>query len=175
MRKCVFFDRDGIVNKYPGPGYLERWEDFVLLPDFVAVLKTVRDLAFEAVIITNQQGVAKGIVKLEEVERIHANLAALLRDKHGLALLDIMCCPHREGECNCRKPSPEMLLAAARKHGIDLGASWMIGDNEKDVEAGRRAGCRTVFVGPADKGKEADFHVKTMAELQTRIARILGF
>jgi D-glycero-D-manno-heptose 1,7-bisphosphate phosphatase len=173
MRKCVFFDRDGIVNRHPGPGYVERWENFELLPEFVAVLRTVRELGFDGVIITNQQGVAKGVMSKEEVERIHANLKTLLLTIHGLDLLDIMYCPHFEGKCECRKPRPGMLLDAAKKHGIDLKSSWMIGDDRKDVEAGRLAGCRTIFVGPTEKSPEADACVPDMAGLQTQIAKLL--
>ncbi len=172
-RKCVFFDRDGIVNKHPGPGYVERWEDFKLLPEFVAVLRAVRKLGFDAVIVTNQQGVAKGIMSKEAVDRIHRNLGATLRKKH-LALLDIIYCPHYEGKCGCRKPRPGMLLAAAKRHGIDLKSSWMIGDDKKDVEAGKRAGCRTIFVGHAEKAPEADFRVPDMSELQTQIANLIS-
>ena len=173
LRKCVFFDRDGIVNKSPGAGYVERWEDFKLLPEFVAVLRTARELGFDGVIVTNQQGVAKGIMSQEEVKRIHANLRALLKEKHGLELLDIVYCPHFEGKCQCRKPRPGMLLDAAKKHGIDLKSSWMIGDDWKDVEAGKRAGCKTIFVGPTEKAPGADFCVSDMIELQTQIAKVL--
>jgi len=174
MKKCVFFDRDGIVNKHPGPGYVERWEDFVLLPEFAAVLRTVLGLGYEAVVVTNQRGIAKGVVPMKEVERMHSNLRALLEKEHNLKLLDILYCPHHEGECNCRKPKPGMLLEAAKRHGLDLKASWMIGDDERDVEAGRRAGCRTVLVGPLDIKTLADVHVSSMVELQSRIANVLS-
>jgi D-glycero-D-manno-heptose 1,7-bisphosphate phosphatase len=174
MKKCIFFDRDGIVNKSPGPGYVEKWEDFKLLPEFVEVLRIAQRLGYEAVIVTNQQGVAKGVVSLEEVERIHANLKKVLKKEHSLALLDIMCCPHREGTCECRKPKPGMILEAAKRHGIDLKSSWMVGDDVKDVETGRRAGCRTIFVGSRGKESGADYAVENMAELQKQIAGIPG-
>jgi D-glycero-D-manno-heptose 1,7-bisphosphate phosphatase len=169
MKKCIFFDRDGIVNKSPGPGYVEKGEDFKLLPEFVEVLRIAQRLGYEAVVVTNQQGVAKGVVSLEEVEKIHANLKKVLKDKYNLALLDIMCCPHREGTCECRKPKPGMILEAAKRHGIDLKSSWMVGDDVKDVETGKRAGCRTIFVGPQGKGSGADYVVENMAELQKQI------
>jgi len=174
MRKCVFFDRDGIVNESPGPGYVERWEDFVLLPEFVDVLRTVGDMGFESVIITNQRGVARGIVPQSEIGRIHGNLEETLKESHDLELLDIFCCPHDNNECSCRKPQPGMLLAAAEKHGIDLPGSWMIGDNEKDVEAGRNAGCRTILVSEADVETIADYKVGSMAELSSVIRQLLG-
>ena len=174
MIRCVFFDRDGIVNRSPGPGYVERWEDFDLLPEFVAVLRTVLDLGYEAVVVTNQRGVALGRMSLEAVDDIHGRLRRVLRDRHGLGLLDILCCPHDRGECTCRKPQPGMLLAAAQRYGIHLPSSWMIGDNERDVEAGRRAGCRTIRVSTEDEPSAADVRVRSMAELHERIREILA-
>jgi len=172
--KCVFFDRDGIVNRSPGPGYVERWEDFHLLPEFVAILKIVRRLGFHAVIVTNQRGVALGKMTAETVEDIHARLRALLRHEHGLELLDILYCPHDRDACECRKPKPGMLLEAARRHRLHLASSWMVGDSASDVEAGRSAGCRTIRVGDGTGGAESDVRVKDMAALKSSIVRILG-
>ena len=172
-RKCVFFDRDGIVNRSPGPGYVERWEDFELLPEFVDVLRRVTDRGYAAVIVTNQRGVARGIIGRETVEDMHAKLRALLSHAHGLELLDILYCPHEVGACECRKPRPGMLLEAARRHGLDLAASWMIGDQETDVETGRNAGCRTVRVAPEGTGTKADCRVRDLHELAVRIPELL--
>jgi D-glycero-D-manno-heptose 1,7-bisphosphate phosphatase len=173
MIKCVFFDRDGIVNRSPGAGYVERWEDFHIIPEFVDVLQTVRSHGYEAVVITNQRGVALGRMTLETVFEIHTKLQNMLRENHGLRLLDIRMCPHNRGECTCRKPQPGMLLAAAERHGIDLAASWMIGDRETDIEAGRKAGCRTVLVSADARPSAADLHFRDMQELRRRIAGLL--
>lgn len=168
MRRCVFFDRDGIVNRSPGEGlYVERWEDFELLPDFVDVLRLVRQRGYVAVVATNQRGVSRGLMTEAEVARIHDNLCRVLTEKYGLELLDVMCCPHAEGQCQCRKPQPGLLLEAARRHDLDLSGSWMIGDTERDVEAGRRAGCRTVLVAHPDQTTNADFHVADLRTLAT--------
>ena len=172
-RKCVFFDRDGIVNRSPGPGYVERWEDFELLPEFVEVLRQVTDRGYAAVIVTNQRGVARGIIGRETVEDMHAKLRALLSHAHGLELLDILYCPHEERACECRKPKPGMLLEAARRHGLDLAASWMIGDQETDVETGRNAGCRTIRVAADGTDTKADHRVRDLHELATRIQEFL--
>ena len=173
MKKCVFFDRDGIVNRAPGPGYVERWADFVLLPEFVDVLRLVRQKGYEAVIVTNQRGVARGILTMEAVDGIHRNLRSLLRQRYDLELLDVLCCPHGEGECDCRKPKPGMLLEAARRHGLDLKASWMIGDHDTDMEAGRAAGCRTILVGEVG-GAAADHRARNMKELKGLMKKLLG-
>jgi len=172
MKKCVFFDRDGIVNQSPGAGYVERWADFVLLPRFVDVLRIVRSKGYEAVIVTNQKGVARGIMTMDAVNEIHRNLRAVLQREHGLDLLDILCCPHGDGECECRKPKPGMLLEAARRHDLDLKASWMIGDQGKDIEAGRAAGCRTILVKRnADPTIQADYRVQDLDELKSLIEK----
>jgi len=174
MIQCVFFDRDGIVNRSPGPGaYVERWADFHLLPDFVEVLRIVRSRGYAAVIITNQRGVALGRMTRETVEDMHQRLRDGLRAEHGLELLDILYCPHDEGACACRKPAPGMLLEAARRHDIDLGRSWMVGDSETDIEAGRRAGCRTIRVGGVGEPTRADARAPDMAALRSGIANLL--
>ena len=174
MSKCVFFDRDGVVNRSPGPGYVERWEDFYLLPEFVEALRVVRTAGYEAVIVTNQRGVALGCMTAAAVEDMHRRLRSLLRERFALDVLDILYCPHDHGQCECRKPKPGLLLEAARRHGLDLAQSWMVGDAASDIEAGRAAGCRTVFVGPAGIAPGADVRVDSMADLSAELAGVLG-
>ncbi len=161
---AVFFDRDGIVNQSPGPGYVERPEDFQLLPEFVAALRVVQARGWRAVIITNQRGVALGRMTHADVARIHARLARELAAA-GLALPAIYYCPHDRDQCACRKPQPGMLLQAARELDLDLAGSWMVGDNETDVEAGRRAGCRTVLVRPGAAPTAAAARLADLADL----------
>ena len=168
MRPCVFFDRDGIVNESPGPGYVERWEDFHLLPDFIAILRIVRRLGFAAVVVTNQRGVATGRMTAATVDDIHRRLAAALKAE-GLALDDILYCPHDRNACDCRKPKPGLLLEAARRHDLDLGRSWMVGDSATDVEAGRAAGCRTILVAPPAPAIASDLRFDTLAELRSAL------
>lgn len=172
MKPCVFFDRDGIVNESPGPGYVERWEDFHLVPEFVGILRLVRRLGFAAVIVSNQRGVATGRMTAATVDDIHHRLAAALKAE-GLALDDILYCPHDHGVCECRKPKPGLLLEAARRHDIDLGRSWMVGDSPTDIEAGRAAGCRTILVGPPAPAVAPDHRFDTLADLRAAIQGIL--
>ncbi|MDF7801659.1 HAD family hydrolase [Pontiellaceae bacterium B1224] len=164
-KPCIFFDRDGIVNESPGPGYVERWEDFHLMPGFVAALQVVTSKGCPAVIITNQQGVAKGLYSEDELNSMHEKMRAQLRER-GLDVLDIFQCTHfASDDCACRKPKPGMIFQASEKHGLDLSSSWMIGDSEKDVEAGQAAGCRTIRVCPITEKTKADFHVAQMEEV----------
>ena len=169
---CVFFDRDGIVNESPGPGYVERVQDFHLIGAFVEALKLVRAKGYKAVVITNQRCIARGIVSVQTLEQIHMHLAGQLK-KHGLTLDALYVCPHNNNECTCRKPHPGMLLQAAAEQQIDLSSSWMIGDHETDVEAGRRAGCRTIRVSPEKDGTAADLQINTMEELPDLLQRCL--
>jgi len=169
----VFFDRDGIVNRSPGPGWVERWEDFELIPEFVGAARLAAERGYESAIITNQRCVATGLVSAETVDSIHANLRRTLSEEHGVDLLDIYVCMHDRDECDCRKPKPGMLLKAAEEHGIDLAASWLVGDQGRDIEAGQAAGCRTILVSDKEWDVEPDFTVAGMADLQRVIANVL--
>lgn len=173
MNRCVFFDRDGIVNQSPGPGYIERLEDFHLQPGFVAAARVALDRGYGVAVATNQRGVARGIVSMQTVEAIHAHLTALLAGQ-GIPLLGVFCCPHERDTCTCRKPQPGLLLAAAREHNLDLSACWMVGDSETDIEAGRRAGCRTVLIaGKPGKKTRATLVAATIGSLAAVLEQAL--
>ena len=163
-RACVFFDRDGIVNASPGPGYVERLADFHLLPAFLDALRVTRERGYEAVIVTNQRGVGLGLMTQETLDEIHAALRDAVNEA-GLDLLAIYYCTANDNAHPNRKPNPGMLLEAATRYGLDLSRSWMVGDNEKDVEAGRAAGCRTVLVNASDQPTAADYRLADMEQL----------
>ena len=171
-RKCVFFDRDGIVNKSPGLGYVERWQDFYLFPEFVESARIAVAKGYAVAIATNQRGVALGIMTQETLDDMHAKLREILLTA-GVSLLGIFCCVHERNSCDCRKPLPGLLLQAKKAHDIDLAASWMIGDRETDVDTGRAAGCRTVLVGVPDTDSNADFRVVDMAALPAMLECVL--
>lgn len=172
---CVFFDRDGIVNHPPDDTrrYVLREEEFHLLPGFTDALRVVLQKGYKAVIVTNQSGVSKGRMTQADLDRIHAKLHALL-EAEGLALHDVIECTSGDDAHPNRKPNPGMLLDAARKHHLDLARSWMIGDQEKDVTAGRRAGvARTVKVKPLPNESAADHQISSMRELAAFLAEHL--
>ena len=171
-QRCVFFDRDGIVNVSPGPGYVERVEDFKIIPAFIDCARIARDAGCELAIVTNQRGVARGIMTMASVDEIHARLTDILAG-YGLSLLGIYCCPHERDSCTCRKPQPGMLLRAAAEHNLDLETSWMIGDSETDVEAGRRAGCSTIRICDAATATAADYRFADMPQLAEHLAGLL--
>jgi D-glycero-D-manno-heptose 1,7-bisphosphate phosphatase len=165
-QRCVFFDRDGIVNRCPDPArYVLNVEAFHLLSPFVDALRVVLEKGYKAVIITNQSGVGRGAMTQETLDEIHAHMHRLL-EADGLGLLDVMVCTATDDNHSHRKPNPGMLLEAAERHGLDLPSSWMIGDQERDVVAGKRAGCgHTVLVRKTDKPTVADFHLRELSEL----------
>lgn len=163
QKPCVFLDRDGIINRSPGSGWVERPEDFHILPGFPEVLRLIRQRGYESVVITNQRGVSLGKLSEADLRAIHDKLLATLRAE-GLDLLDIYVCIHERGHPD-RKPGPGMILKAAEQHGLDLSRSWMIGDQESDVEAGRNAGCKTIRVAENIEHTAADYHLNSMSEL----------
>ncbi|WP_421999489.1 D-glycero-alpha-D-manno-heptose-1,7-bisphosphate 7-phosphatase [Reyranella sp.] len=143
--RAVFLDRDGVLNRVsvvdgvPRPP--QTFEQFAILPGVEEACTTLRREGFKLIVVTNQPDVARGRQSLEMVERFNREL----RDR--LALDDLLMCLHDDHHgCDCRKPRPGMLLAAAGAHDIELASSIMVGDRDKDIEAGRAAGCATVFV-----------------------------
>jgi D-glycero-D-manno-heptose 1,7-bisphosphate phosphatase len=117
-----------------------------LLPGASQAIGLLNRAGFRVIVVTNQRCVAKGLVSTAVLEAMHQRMCEELAEK-GANIEEIYYCPHEFSPgCSCRKPAPGMLLSAARKHDIDLATSWMIGDSEIDVEAGRNAGCKTVRV-----------------------------
>ncbi|MCE9613463.1 MAG: HAD family hydrolase [Lentisphaerae bacterium] len=166
LQPCVFFDRDGIVNVSPPKAeyYVLSVDRFFLIPQFVEALGVAAARGYAAVIVTNQKCVARGLITMAGIDAIHAHLRGLLQQA-GLALTDIYVCPHGD-EHPDRKPNPGMLLRAAHDHRLDLARSWMIGDHERDIRAGRAAGCaRTILVHPGPRNPLADFQLSGMPDL----------
>jgi D-glycero-D-manno-heptose 1,7-bisphosphate phosphatase len=156
-RAALFLDRDGTLvepRHYPS-----RPEDLILYDDLGARLRALRAAGYALVVITNQSGLARGYFDAAALARMHAHLRALLAQA-GVTLDGVYHCPHHvDGvvpelaiACGCRKPQPGLLLRAARELDLALERSWFIGDILDDVEAGNRAGCRTVLV---DLGTES--------------------
>ncbi len=149
--KAVFLDRDNTLIE--DPGYISQPSQVKLLPGTAAALAQLRKMGFRLVVVSNQSGIARGILTEEALAQIHHTLEKLLADE-GVYLDAIFYCPfHPDGviskyrtESNLRKPSPGMLLEAAQKLDIDLSTSWMVGDSYRDVEAGKRAGCKTILI-----------------------------
>lgn len=147
FKRAIFLDRDGTINVEKN--YLIAPADLVLLPGAGEALRRGREAGYLLIVVTNQSGVARGYFTASEVEALHAHLQRGLL-LYGVQIDAFYFCPHHPehgaGPCDCRKGEPGMLLQAAREHHIDLAASWMIGDKRSDVEAGSKAGCRSILV-----------------------------
>jgi D-glycero-D-manno-heptose 1,7-bisphosphate phosphatase len=161
VTKAVFLDRDGVINKNAPEGdYITRWEDFHILPGVAEGISLLNRAGFFVIVVTNQRCIAKGLITEAELQTLHRQMTEFLA-RGGAIIDDTLYCPHEmESFCECRKPAPGMLLRAARLHGIDLSASWMIGDSDIDIQAGRSAGCKTVRlltpeVAHSDSGRSA--------------------
>ncbi len=143
-KKAIFFDRDGtlIVDKI----YLNDPDQIEYLPGVFTALKKFRDAGFIFFIATNQSGVPRGRVTIKNLNEIHRRMKAKFAE-HGVDILEFYYAPYLTDHDHIfRKPNPGMLLQAAEEYNVDLGKSWMFGDRLTDVEAGRRAGARTIWL-----------------------------
>jgi D-glycero-D-manno-heptose 1,7-bisphosphate phosphatase len=136
LRRCVFFDRDGVVNESPGDGYVLSPEAFHLNPGIVEALRLIRDRDVLAIVVTSQKCVGKGLITAETLTQIHEHMAGLL--EAGGASFDAIYSHTGTGgpEDHPAKPDPGMIFAAAERFAIDLRQSWIIGDADRDIEMG---------------------------------------
>ncbi len=155
MQKAIFFDRDGtlIIDKV----YLNDPEQVEYLPGVFTALKRLRDAGYIFVVVTNQSGVARGIVDLKNIELIHQKLKNDFA-KNEIDFAGFYFAPHSvESNHHTRKPNPGMLEMASKDHNIDLSKSWIIGDRMTDVEAGRRAGTKSILLAGVDHPDKSQF------------------
>jgi D-glycero-D-manno-heptose 1,7-bisphosphate phosphatase len=161
--RALLVDRDGTICEEVG--YLASAERLRLIPGSAAALRRAREAGFRTVIVTNQSGVARGLLDESAVDEIHEELRRLLR-LEGALVDAIYYCPHHpehgddryRRDCDCRKPRPGMLLRAARELGLNLAASYTIGDRVRDLIAGHRVGTRTVLVRTGYGAREVEYH-----------------
>lgn len=183
MNRALFIDRDGILDElvfYPSSGEWEaprRVEDLDLIPTAFEPLARLATAGWLLFVITNQPSYAKGKVSREELEQVQDAVLASLRDR-GIAIARAYACFHHPEAivdemrvaCECRKPGTLFLREAAREFDIDLGASWMVGDQDSDLLCGRAAGCRLALIehrGSAHKRGEVapDLRCRDLADL----------
>lgn len=162
-QRAIFLDRDGTINIYKG--FLRNINDFELIQGIGDAIQRINEQGYLAIVVTNQPVIARGELSKEELEEIHNRMETEL-GREGAYLDGIYVCPHHpdkgyEGEvvglkidCACRKPKPGMLLCAEKDFNINLEESWMVGDRESDIKAGRAAGCKTALVGWEDYGQD---------------------
>jgi D-glycero-D-manno-heptose 1,7-bisphosphate phosphatase len=175
MNKAVFLDRDGVINRKANEGgYITRWEEMHILPGVSEAIALLNRAGFRVIVVSNQRCIAKGLLTINELDSMHRLMSRELADM-GAKLDGVYYCPHEEHPaCGCRKPQPGMLFAAANEHKVDLSLSWMIGDSERDVEAGRNAGCRTARIVTAEVSEDAsaDTSARSLLEAVHQILRL---
>ena len=176
MQKAIFLDRDGTINRYVG--FLSCIDDFELLSGVTEAVRRINNSGYLVIVVTNQPVIARGEVKVSELEEIHNKMETIL-GMEGAYLDAIYYCPHHphkgyEGEipelkieCDCRKPKPGMFIRAANDFNIDLTQSWMIGDGEQDIAAGIAAGCKTALIGNDFYGQ--DITVNSLLDFTDRV------
>lgn len=159
-QRAIFLDRDGTLNRHVG--FVTEAPQLELLPGVAEAVRNINQSRYLAIVVTNQPVIARGEVTIEELDNIHNRLETLL-GQEGAYVDAIYYCPHHphkgySGErpeykidCDCRKPNPGLLLRAAENFNIDLAASWMVGDSESDIQAGKSAGCRTALLHGAEE------------------------
>jgi histidinol-phosphate phosphatase family protein len=168
MKKAVFLDRDGTVTVgVPTYERVDSLDKVELLPQTIAALKRLSELDYLVFFVTNQAGLAEGLISWDDFNAIN-NKALNLIEPSGIRVLKTYVCPHGEqDDCECRKPKPKLLLDAAKEYDIDLANSWMIGDRSSDVMTGVNAGTRTILVKtgePTVESKEATVTVPSLLE-----------
>jgi len=172
--QTVFLDRDGVLNKKMAEGcYVTRREDLHLLDGVPEAIARLNRAGVRVIVVSNQRGVARGLMTAADVELIHAALQERLKP-HGAHVDRFYFCPHGKGECTCRKPLPGMFEQARVDFPeIEAAASVMIGDSLSDIEFGRRLGMKTVFIagnpeqqkpGAASAGERADLRCDSLLE-----------
>jgi len=154
MDFTVFLDRDGVVNQ-DSPLYIKSPEEFLFIPNSPEAVAALTRAGIRVILITNQSVIGRSMVTPQGLDAIFQKMRAGVETAGG-QLHDIFFCPHVPDEgCDCRKPAPGMILAAAKKHGIDLTRSCMVGDSAKDILCGRNAGCGATVLVQTGNGKKA--------------------
>lgn len=166
-QKTVFLDRDGVINKCAAPHcYISKWEEFEFFPSAIQGIKRLNAAGYLVLLITNQRGIARGLLSMQEVEELHQKMCEHLK-RQGANIDGIYICPHDNGECYCRKPDIGLFLQAEKEWQIDKEHSWMIGDSNTDVEAGKRYGVRTILLSDIKEDYGQNY---TFSDLKTATA-----
>ncbi len=155
VKKVVFLDRDGVINK-DSPEYIKHHSEFEFLPGSINAVKNLNSNGFDVIVITNQSAVHRKMMLQQELDIIHLKMKTVITGKGG-NIKDIFYCPHTpEEKCRCRKPEPGMIQAAVQKFGINLSTSVMVGDSVKDIECAKNAGCGYAVLVRTGNGKTAE-------------------
>ena len=150
LQRVVFLDRDGVINKKLEGDYVKSYDEFIFLPGAIDAIKKIKQKGLMVIIITNQSGIGRGIMSEDALIKLHGQMLAEM-EKEGARIDAIYYCPHSpDNGCNCRKPKDGLFKQALMDFDIDIKNSWMIGDEQKDIEAGEKAGCKTYLLSKGE-------------------------
>lgn len=180
LRKAAFLDRDGVINQ--DKAYVHRWEDFEFVPGAIEGMRRLQEAGYVLVIVTNQSGLARGYYTEAQYQTLTAALRKHLSSQ-GVQLAGIFHCPHHPKgsvpelaiDCDCRKPTPGMLLHAARVLGLSLSDSLLVGDKASDIEAARAAGVGRAYLVQSDNPEsgatptDADGYFASLLDCATQL------
>ncbi|MBB6454761.1 D-glycero-D-manno-heptose 1,7-bisphosphate phosphatase [Salirhabdus euzebyi] len=173
MNIAMFLDRDGVVNEVLSERvkFVNKPTDFYLLDGVAEAIKLFNEEGFKVFIVTNQGGIGLGYMKESALQDVHKKMEEDLA-KIGAYVDEVVYCPHKpHANCACRKPKPKMLFDLAAKYDIDLAQSYMVGDREPDIIAGREAGTRTILIGEREKDEvEADMYFPDLLSVANWLA-----
>lgn len=165
-KKILLIDRDGVINqKAPRGEYVSHWNAFKWISETRQAMRKLAENGFKFIIISNQAGVARGMVDEGELRKIHQSMVSELK-KDEVEILGIYVCPHHwDANCDCRKPSPGLFFQAAKDHALRMDRTVFIGDDSRDGLAADNAGCHSILVG---EGREDDKHLNKEPTLSTK-------
>jgi D-glycero-D-manno-heptose 1,7-bisphosphate phosphatase len=171
LKRAVFLDRDGTIMR--DRGYLKDPEGVELIPGAVETLKALCREGWKLIIVSNQSGVGKGLMTVEEMNAVQARCIRLLRG-HGIEIAASYLCIHKpEDECECRKPGIAFIEKASKEHSVDISQSWIVGDRESDILCGRNAACTTIWFRTPEfqvASELPDFVADSWAEVYEKIS-----
>ena len=172
-KRAVFLDRDGVLNKSIGSRPPNHKEELTLFPGVPKAVAMLNDAGFLVFVVTYQGGVGLGYMTPQDLEGIHKKLTEEV-EKQGGSFTEIMTCTHKpRAGCSCRKPKPGMLLTLAEKHQVDLKSSFMIGDRDMDIEAGKAANTTTILIESHEKTEQvADYTCPNLLAASNLILRL---
>jgi len=171
-KKIIFLDRDGVINEEKN--YLHMIEDFIFIDGVFESLKLMQKLGYELIVVTNQSGIGRGLYSTEDFLTIDKWMKKEF-ERNNIKILSSVYCPHKpEQNCNCRKPKPGMLEKCFEKYQISKENSWIIGDSERDIEAGIRAGIKkTILVRSGHPIDEKNTKAKVVIDSIREITQII--
>ena len=171
--RCVFLDRDGVVNECLPGDYVRSPDQLQFIPGSLAEIARLTCAGYRVVVISNQQGIGKGLFTLDDLDEVTDHVRRAVEEGGGRIDAFYYCSHLQDEGCDCRKPKPGLLLRAAEEMSIDLGETYMVGDFVTDVLAGQAAGCKTILIATETPSEEIVQPTHVVGSLSEAVSIIL--